>query len=140
MLAKFSVKKPYTVIVGIILVIALGVISFMNMTTDLLPSMDLPYVMVYTTYTGATPTKTATVQYTYTFNNKWDKEIVAVAGDVTYTAQFDATVNTYTVVWKNSETANEQKTEPITYHSTLIAKLLSGKGAIMSIAISRSVP
>ena len=36
MLAKFSVKKPYTVIVGIILVIALGVISFMNMTTDLL--------------------------------------------------------------------------------------------------------
>ena len=28
MLAKFSVKKPYTVIVGIILVIALGVISY----------------------------------------------------------------------------------------------------------------
>lgn len=55
MLAKFSVKKPYTVIVGILLVIALGVISFMNMTTDLLPSMDLPYVIVYTTYTGATP-------------------------------------------------------------------------------------
>ena len=55
MLAKISVKKPYTVIVGIILVIALGVISFRNMTTDLLPSMDLPYVIVYTTYTGATP-------------------------------------------------------------------------------------
>ncbi|MGN0185830.1 MAG: efflux RND transporter permease subunit [Aristaeellaceae bacterium] len=55
MLAKFSVKKPYTVIVGIILVIALGVISFQNMTTDLLPSMDLPYVIVYTTYAGATP-------------------------------------------------------------------------------------
>ena len=55
MLARLSVKKPYTVIVGIILVIALGVISFRNMTTDLLPSMDLPYVIVYTTYTGATP-------------------------------------------------------------------------------------
>ena len=55
MLAKFSVKKPYTVIVGIILVIALGVISFQNMTTDLLPSMDLPYVIVYTSYVGATP-------------------------------------------------------------------------------------
>ena len=55
MLARISVKKPYTVIVGIILVIALGVISFRNMTTDLLPSMDLPYVIVYTTYTGATP-------------------------------------------------------------------------------------
>ncbi len=57
MLAKISVKKPYTVIVGIILVIALGFISFQNMTTDLLPSMDLPYVIVYTTYVGATPEK-----------------------------------------------------------------------------------
>ena len=49
MFAKLSVKKPYTVIVGILLVIALGVISFINMTTDLLPSMDLPYIIVYTT-------------------------------------------------------------------------------------------
>ena len=55
MLSKFSVKKPYTVIVGIILVIVLGVISFANMTTDLLPNMDLPYVAVYTTYVGAMP-------------------------------------------------------------------------------------
>ena len=55
MLSKFSVKKPYTVIVGVILVIVLGVISFANMTTDLLPNMDLPYVAVYTTYIGATP-------------------------------------------------------------------------------------
>ena len=55
MLSKYSVKKPYTVIVGIILVIVLGVISFQKMTTDLLPSMNLPYVVVYTTYVGATP-------------------------------------------------------------------------------------
>ena len=55
MLPRYSVKKPYTVIVGIILVIVLGVISFQKMTTDLLPSMNLPYVVVYTTYIGATP-------------------------------------------------------------------------------------
>ena len=55
MFSKYSVKKPYTVIVGIILVIVLGVISFQHMTTDLLPSMNLPYVVVYTTYVGATP-------------------------------------------------------------------------------------
>ena len=47
MLSKFSVKKPYTVIVGVILVIVLGCISFANMSTDLLPNMDLPYVAVY---------------------------------------------------------------------------------------------
>ena len=55
MLGKYSVKKPYTVAVGVILVIILGVISFTNMTTDLLPSMNFPYVIVYTTYIGATP-------------------------------------------------------------------------------------
>ena len=57
MFSKYSVKKPYTVIVGVILVIVLGYISFQHMTTDLLPSMDLPYVIVYTSYVGATPEK-----------------------------------------------------------------------------------
>lgn len=55
MFAKFSVKKPFTVLVGVILVIVLGVVSFMKMTPDLLPSIDLPYVVVMTTYPGATP-------------------------------------------------------------------------------------
>lgn len=55
MISKFSVKKPYTVLVGVILVIVLGVVSFMKMTTDLLPSISLPYVIVMTTYPGASP-------------------------------------------------------------------------------------
>ncbi len=55
MLSKFSVKKPYTVIVGIILVVVLGVVAAMKMTTDLLPSMELPYAIVITTYPGASP-------------------------------------------------------------------------------------
>ena len=37
-----SVKKPFTVLVGIILVLVLGVVAFTKMTTDLLPNMDLP--------------------------------------------------------------------------------------------------
>lgn len=55
MLSKFSVKKPYTVIVGIVLVIILGVVSLSKMSTDLLPSMNLPYAIVITTYPGASP-------------------------------------------------------------------------------------
>ncbi len=55
MLSKFSVKKAYTVIVAIILILVLGVVSATKMTTDLLPSMELPYAIVVTTYVGASP-------------------------------------------------------------------------------------
>ena len=55
MLGKFSVKKPYTVLVAVVLVIVLGVVSFTKMSTDLLPSISLPYVIVMTTYPGASP-------------------------------------------------------------------------------------
>lgn len=57
MLPKFSVKKPLTVFVAMILVLVLGVVSFTKMTTDLLPSMNLPYVIAYTPYPGASPEK-----------------------------------------------------------------------------------
>lgn len=50
MFSKFSVKKPMTVFVAVIIVIILGVVSFTNMTPDLLPNMDFPYVVVMTTY------------------------------------------------------------------------------------------
>lgn len=57
MLSRYSVKKPYTVLVAVVLVLVLGVISFLNMTSDLLPSIELPYVVVMTTYPGASPEK-----------------------------------------------------------------------------------
>ncbi len=55
MLAKFSVKKPFTVLVAVILVILLGVVAFTRMTPDLLPSLEFPYAVVVTTYAGASP-------------------------------------------------------------------------------------
>ena len=55
MFAKFSVKKPFTVIVAVVLVLILGVVSFTEMVPDLLPDINLPYAVVVTTYTGASP-------------------------------------------------------------------------------------
>ncbi len=52
---KFSVKKPFTVVVGVIMLFVLGIVSFTRMTTDLLPAMSLPYIVVVTTYPGASP-------------------------------------------------------------------------------------
>ncbi len=60
-MSKFSVKKPYTVLVAVIMVIVLGVVSFTKMSADLLPNINLPYVIVMTTYVGASPETVETV-------------------------------------------------------------------------------
>lgn len=54
-MSGFSVRKPYTVLVGVVLAVVLGIVSFMKTTTDLLPNISLPYVIVVTTYPGASP-------------------------------------------------------------------------------------
>ena len=55
MFAKFSVKKPVTITMMILIVIVLGVVSLSKLQIDLLPQMELPYVMVQTSYSGAGP-------------------------------------------------------------------------------------
>lgn len=40
MISKYSVKRPYTVLVAVVLVIVLGAVSLSKMTTDLLPDMS----------------------------------------------------------------------------------------------------
>ena len=55
MLSKFSVKKPFTVFVAVVIVIVFGVISYTKMTPDLFPNINTPYVIVMTTYPGASP-------------------------------------------------------------------------------------
>ena len=62
---------------------------------------------------GETPTKAATAQYTYTFAG-WDKEIVAVTGDVTYTAQYTSNLRYYTITW-NDEGGSQLKTDTVAY-------------------------
>ena len=54
MFSKFSVKKPMTVLVGVIIAIVLGIVAFSRMTPDLLPNINLPYAVIITAYPGAT--------------------------------------------------------------------------------------
>ena len=55
MISKFSVKKPFTVLVAVILILVLGAVSVTRMTPDLLPEMSFPYIVLVTTYVGAAP-------------------------------------------------------------------------------------
>ena len=55
MLTKWSVKKPYSVIVAVIVIIILGIAAMIGIRTDLLPDIDYPYAVVITNYPDASP-------------------------------------------------------------------------------------
>ena len=99
MLSKFSVKKPYTVVVGVVLIIILGVVSFSSMTVDLLPSMNLPYAIVMTTYIGASPEEVEQIV------TKPVEQTMATVSNIK-TVQSISNENASTVVLEFDQTAN----------------------------------
>ncbi len=54
---RLSVKKPFTILVAALIIIALGGVSLSKLQMDLLPEISLPYVIVVTAYPGASPEK-----------------------------------------------------------------------------------
>lgn len=66
-------------------------------------------------YNGATPTKPATAQYTYSWTG-WDKPLTNITEDTVFTAQYSSTVNKYTITWKNYD-GSTLKTDSISYGS-----------------------
>lgn len=66
--------------------------------------------------TWGNPTKTATAQYSYLWNNGWFPVLRAVTGNMTYTAQFSSTPRTYTVTLNvNGGTINAGDVTEYTY-------------------------
>lgn len=70
-------------------------ITFQNYDGSVLQSSDWDYGQT-PTYNGATPTKPADAEFTYTFSG-WDKEISSVTGEEVYVAQFSSTKNSYNI-------------------------------------------
>ena len=52
-IGRFSVKQNYTIIMVVVIMLMFGMVSLSMMSVDLLPDMDLPIMLVYTTYDGA---------------------------------------------------------------------------------------
>ncbi|WP_206045625.1 efflux RND transporter permease subunit [Hornefia butyriciproducens] len=54
---EFSVRRPYVVLVAVLALCVLGITGFTRMTTDFLPEMNLPYMVIVTSDPGASPQK-----------------------------------------------------------------------------------
>lgn len=77
------------------------IITFINYNGEPLQQSQIEYG-VMPTYEGATPTRTATVEYTYVFS-KWTPSIVEVCENATYVAEFLENKRLYTIIWKNED-------------------------------------
>ena len=91
-------------------------ITWKNGETTLETDNNVPYGET-PSYDGATPTKTATAQYTYTFHG-WSPEVTSVTGDATYIATFTETLRTYTITWKNDDGTTLETDENVPYGTT----------------------
>ena len=92
---------------------------------DTLKAEEVEYGSI-PSYSGDTPTRDATAQYTYVFDS-WNTasdgtgdaltDQASVTSNVTYYAQFTETVNSYTITWKNAD-RTELKSEQVEYGKT----------------------
>ncbi len=143
MISKFSVKKPYTVVVGVVLVIILGVVSFTKMTVDLLPGMSLPYAIVMTTYPGASPeeveeTVTEPVEQTMaTISNIKNVTSVSSENASTVILEFEQTANMDSVTIEMRESLDQiSGAWPDEVTSPMILKLNPDMMPVLVAAIS----
>ena len=65
-------------------------------------------------YDGEKPARAADAEFTYEFKG-WTPEISPVTGDVTYTAEYKATKNLYTVTWVDEDGTELEKDEGVPY-------------------------
>ena len=143
MLSKFSVKKPYTVVVGVVLIIILGVVSFGSMTVDLLPSMNLPYAIVMTTYIGASPEEveeivTKPVEQTMaTVSNIKTVQSISNENASTVVLEFDQTANMDSVTIEMRESLDQiQGFWPESVSNPIIMKLNPDMMPVLVAAVS----
>ena len=54
-IVRLALRKPYTFTVMALLILILGVVSFLGMPKDIFPSIDIPVVSVIWSYTGLPP-------------------------------------------------------------------------------------
>ena len=117
MLTNLSVKKPYTVIVAVVIIMILGAVSFFGIRTDLLPDVDYPYAVVITDYVDASPeevesTVTKPIEKALAGVGKVKSiRSVSTQGRSVVTVEFDSSANMDSVVAEMREVFEPLRSE-----------------------------
>ena len=118
-----EVKRKYTV-------------KFLNHDESVLKEESVEYGSLPTA--PATPTKADTDESSYEFVG-WDKEVVVVIGDVTYTAKFEQTKRKYTYKFVNFDDKPFNSTYTREFKENVVKEYLDGKGSIESLQIKYKI-
>jgi multidrug efflux pump subunit AcrB len=54
-IVRLALRRPYTFVVMSVLILVLGVVSILTMSTDIFPTIDIPVVTVIWSYSGTSP-------------------------------------------------------------------------------------
>ncbi len=101
-------------------------ITFKNEDGTILQASSVAYGDT-PSYTGATPTKASTAEYSYSFSG-WSPSIAAVTGATTYTAQFTATKRSYAITVSAGEGGTTLGSNTYAYGSTVQISATANEG------------
>ncbi|WP_213804619.1 efflux RND transporter permease subunit [Granulicella sp. dw_53] len=54
-IVRLALRRPYTFVVMSLLILVMGIVSILTMSTDIFPTIDIPVVTVIWTYSGTSP-------------------------------------------------------------------------------------
>lgn len=102
------------------------IITFKNEDGTILQASSVAYGDT-PSYTGATPTKASTAEYSYSFDG-WSPSLAAVTGAATYTAQFTATKRSYAITVSAGEGGIASGGNTYPYGSTVQISATANEG------------
>lgn len=76
-IVELALRRPYTFIVGALLVVLFGVLSALRMPTDILPELDIPVVSVIWAYNGLPPE-----EMERRFSTPYERAVTTTVNDV----------------------------------------------------------
>ncbi len=144
-ITEISVKKPLAVLTVVLLIVVLGVSSYLKLGADLLPSVDMPIITISTVYGGA-----GTEEIENDIVKPTEDAVSGISGIDTLNSGSSEGYGYTTIVFKMGTDMNTAFLDvqqalgtvalPMSASKPVISKLDSNAAPIISLSVSSSLP